>query len=262
MKKLFVLCALLALWVTASVQPGIANAGAAHPTPLIPAEISTPPTDDVTQLLRSRDQALLDAIAPGNVKLWDAELAPDAVYVDENGVIMPRADFLAQLKPLPQGVSGNIKIVEYSARLSGDIAAIIHTDDEREAFHGQHLAAQYLTTETWQRQNGVWKLLLIHTYSVLKEPKSIVLTPSELDAYVGRYSAAPELTYTIKREGDNLVGARQGGQSAPLKAEIRDVFFISGQLRTRKIFERDPAGHIVGFVDRREGTDLLWKRLP
>jgi hypothetical protein len=176
--------------------------------------------------------------------------------------VIPRTDFLAQLKPLPQGVSGKIAIVAYSARLSGDVAAVIHTDNEEEDFHGQHLTAQYLTTETWQRQSGAWKLLLIHTYSVLKEPKSIVLTPPELDAYVGRYSAAADLIYTIKREGDHLVGARTGGQSAALKAEMRDVFFVSGQLRTRKIFERDNAKHVLGFVDRREGSDLVWKHLP
>src|SRR5262249_4647462 len=35
----------------------------------------------ITQLLRSRDQALLDAIAPGNVKVWDDALAEGAVYV-------------------------------------------------------------------------------------------------------------------------------------------------------------------------------------
>ena len=226
------------------------------------AAMRMPSSNDVTQELRPRDQALLDAIAPGNVKVWDAALAPDAVYVDENGAIIPRADFLAQLKPLPQGVSGNIKIVQYSARLSGDIVAVIHTDDEQENFHGQHLTAQYLTTETWQRQGGTWKLLLIHAYSVLKEPKSIEFPPSELDAYVGRYSAAPDLIYIINRDGDHLTGAREGAQPAALKAELRDVFFVTGQLRTRKIFERDKAGHVVGFVDRREGSDLTWKRLP
>jgi hypothetical protein len=220
------------------------------------------PHGNVTQELRLRDQALLDAIAPGDVKVWSAALAENAVYVDENGAVMTRAGFLAQLKPLPQGSSGKITIVGYSARLSGDVAAVVHTDDEDEIFHGQHLTAQYLTTETWQRQVGAWKLLLIHTYSVLKEPKFIVLSPAELDAYAGRYSAAPDLVYTIKREGDYLLGVREGRQALALKAEARDVFFVSGQLQTRKIFERDSDGHVVGFVDRREGSDLVWKRLP
>jgi hypothetical protein len=47
-----------------------------------------------------------------------------------------------------------------------------------------------------------------------------------------------------------------------LKAEVRDVFFVSGQLRTRKIFQRDNGGKIVSFVDRREGSDLVWKKIP
>jgi hypothetical protein len=78
---------------------------------------------------------------------------------------------------------------------------------------------------------------------------------------VGRYSAAPDLTYTIRRDGDHLVGQIEGRPPTALLAEVRDVFFLSGRLRTRKIFERDKDGKIVGFVDRREGGDLVWKRI-
>jgi ketosteroid isomerase-like protein len=231
---------------------------------ILTAAIAIPASQsaDVTQELRARDQALLDAIAPGEVKLWDAALAGDAVYVDENGTVMTRAAFLAELKPLPAGSSGKITISAYSARLSGDVATIVHTDDEEETFHGQHLTAQYLMTETWRRQDGGWKLLLVHAYSVLKEPKFIVLPPAELEAYVGRYTAAQDLVYIIKREGDHLLGQREGGPNVALKTEVRDVFFVSGQLRTRKIFERNSSGRVVGFVDRREGSDLAWRRLP
>jgi Domain of unknown function (DUF4440) len=220
------------------------------------------PGDALTHELRLRDQQLLDAIAPGDVKVWDSALAADAVYVDENGEIIHRADFLKHLQPLPPRVSGKLTISAYAAQQSGEVATIIHTDDEEETYHGQHLTARYLMTETWQRQNGVWKLLLVHAYSVLKEPKSVVLPATDLDSYVGRYAAAPDLTYTIKREGDHLIAERDGSPGATLKAEVRDVFFASGQLRTRKIFERDSWGHVTGFVDRREGGDLVWKRLP
>jgi len=230
---------------------------------LILGAANPPASGDVlTQELRLRDQQLLDAIAPGDVKIWDRALAPDAVYVDENGEVIHRADFLKQLQPLPPGVSGKITISAYTAEQSGEVATVIHTDDEEETYHGQHLTAQYLMTETWQRQNEVWKLLLVHAYSVLKEPKSIILSTTDLEAYVGRYTAAPDLTYTIKREGDHLIAEREGRPNSILKAEVRDVFFVSGQLRTRKIFERESTGHVTGFVDRREGSDLVWKRLP
>ena len=223
---------------------------------------TTAAPSDWVQEFQQRDQALLDAVAPGDVTVWDAVLAPEAVYVDEEGNIMKRADFLKELKPLPAGVTGNIRISSYSALENGDVVTVVHTDDESEIYHGQHLAARYLTTETWQRQNGAWKLLLVHVYSFLNEPKTITLSSGELDAYVGRYSAAPELTYTIRRDGDHLVGEREGRPAATLKPELHDVFFMSGQLRTRKVFERDDAGRIVGFVDRRDGTDLVWKKIP
>jgi len=217
---------------------------------------------DITQQFRRRDQALLDAIAPGDVTVWDAALAADAIYVDENGVVMSRVDFLKQFTPLPAGASGTLAISAYSAHQSGDVITVVHTDDEDELYHGQHLKAQYLMTETWQNQNGSWKLLLIHAYAVLKEPAAAVLSISDLDAYVGHYSAASDLSYTIRREGDHLIGEREGRPATPLKPEVRDVFFVSGQLRTRKIFDRDRTGRVIGFVDRREGSDLVWKRIP
>lgn len=229
---------------------------------ILSVAMANPASSDLTLELRQRDQALLDAIAPGDVKVWDVALAADAIYVDENGEAINRADFLKQLTPLPKGSSGTIAISSYSIRQTGDVVTVIHTDDENEVYHGQHLTAQYLTTETWQRQGDAWKLLLVHVFSVLKEPKSVVLPSTDLDAYVGRYTAAPDLTYTIRREGDHLIGERAGRPATPMKAEVRDVFFVSGQLRTRKIFERGSGGHVVGFVDRREGSDLVWKRIP
>lgn len=196
---------------------------------------------DATAVLRSKDQALLDAIAPGDTKSWDAVLAPDAVYVDENGQIMTRAEFLKQLTPLPPGTSGTIKIKSYSATVHGDVATVIHTDDEHENYHGQQLHAEYLTTETWHKVGADWKLLLVHTYAVLHDPPSMTLTALDLDDYVGKYTAG-DLAYTITRDGDHLVGSREGRPSASLLAEIRDVFFITGQPRTRKIFQRNAEG--------------------
>jgi hypothetical protein len=217
---------------------------------------------DLVQCLRAKDQALLDAIAPGDVKTWDEALASNAVYVDENGEEMDRAQCLAQLQPLPKGASGTIRISKYSAQFSGDVATVVHTDDETEIFHGQNLKAQYLMTETWQRQGRSWKLLQVHATAVLQEPKSVKLPEAQLNEYTGRYSAAPDLNYIIRREGDHLIGQVEGRSQTPLVAEVRDIFFVSARLRTRKIFQRDDSGKIIGFVDRREGEDLVWKRVP
>ena len=93
---------------------------------------ATPTTDQITALLRAKDQALLDAIAPGDRKVWEDALATDAVYVDENGVTHEPRRFLKQLEPLPAGASGTLRITYYEAHISGDLATVIHNDDEQE----------------------------------------------------------------------------------------------------------------------------------
>jgi hypothetical protein len=215
---------------------------------------------DVERYLRNTDQALLDAYAPGDVKVWEAALAPGAVYVDENGEIMDKSQFLKQLTPLPTGVTGNIHIDSYQMTIVGTVAIVVHTDREEEYYHGQTLHARYLTTETWQKNGEDWKLLLLHAYAILQDPPGISLRSAELDSYVGKY-AAGDLVYWIRRDGDRLVGFRDGASPTQLSAEVRDVFFVRGHLRSRKIFQRDSNGRVTGFVDRREGVDLTWKRV-
>jgi hypothetical protein len=210
--------------------------------------------------LRADDQALLDAIAPGDKAVWERLLAKDAIYVDENGAIMNRAQFLAALKPLPAGSSGHIAIVDYQSTIHGQVALVVHKDDERENYHGIPLRADYLMTETWVKEGSDWRLALVHVYVVAKDPPAIK-TPADLLAeYEGRYRAAPDLAYLIRREGDHLVGERQGLPPVTLAQESADVFFVPGHPRDRKIFRRDGNNKIVALVDRREGEDLVFAR--
>ena len=216
--------------------------------------------DPTVDLLRAKDQALLDALAPGDRKVWDGALSPDAVYVDENGAILDRAEFMKQLEPLPPGASGTLRIASYSAHINGDLATIIHTDDEQENYHGQMLSTRYLMTETWRRDSGEWKLHMVHAYAILKDPPPIPLPAKDLQEYAGRYSGGSDLVYIIQWDGKGLAGGRLGRSLTPLEVEIRDVLFVAGQPRTRKIFRRDANGQVTGFVDRREGEDLVWRR--
>jgi ketosteroid isomerase-like protein len=210
--------------------------------------------------LRQLDQKLLEAVNDGGLQLYSQTLAPEAMAVDENGAIQDRAEFLKQLQPLPAGVSGSLKMVAFKAQLFGDFATVIHTDDEIENYHGQTLHAQYLTTETWQKRAGHWQLLLLHVAALARTPTPIQLSLVELGAYPGRYTAGTDLVYVVTLKDGHLEGGRPGRPAARLDAEVRDVFFVEGQPRIRKIFERDASGKVSGFVDRREGGDLIWKK--
>ena len=75
-------------------------------------------------------------------------------------------------------------------------------------------------------------------------------------------TAGADLAYVIQWDGKQLMGGRQGSALKPLQVEVRDVLFVAGQPRIRKIFQRDEKGKITGFVDRRESWDLVWKVDP
>jgi len=223
---------------------------------------STETTDsDLQMQLRAKDQAMVDAFSTGDRAVFDAAMAPDAVYLDENGRRIERAAFLAELQPLPANTSGHIELADYTMSHFGDLATVTFIEVETEDYHGQILHANYLTSETWRDTPSGWKLAMVQTMAIAKDPPDVQLSPGDRAAYTGTYRAAPDLLYEIKIEGGKLVGGLVGSAAAPLHAEIKDVFFVAGRPRTRKIFQRNPQGAIIGYVDRREGEDVVWTRV-
>lgn len=212
--------------------------------------------------LRANDQALLDAFAPGNHGVWERALSPDAVYVDENGAILLHDAFLKSLAPLPPNTSGHLSIVDYRVRFDNGTALVIHRDSEHENYHGVALRAGYLTTETWLCRGGTWKLALIHTYVEAKDPPAIAMPKAALRDYPGRYRAAPDLVATVRRADGQLELVRAGRPPQPLRAETTEVLFVPGQPRIKRIFVRGANGRVTAYLDRREGEDIVWKRVP
>ncbi|MBI3676833.1 MAG: DUF4440 domain-containing protein [Proteobacteria bacterium] len=224
--------------------------------------VATPTlAQDASATLAHQTQELYDAIASGDAKVWDKYIAAGATYVDEAGKFSSRAEMIKQIVPLPKGISGTIMVETLTTEFHGNTAVTVHREHETENYFGQTLHAEYLTTTVWQKQKGGWKAIAIQALAELKEPPSISLPTAKLDDYVGTYRLKDgDPTYAVTREGDKLSGARSGRPVAILNAETEDVFFISGQPRIRKIFQRDASGKVTGFVDRREGRDVVWTK--
>ncbi|HZX41282.1 MAG TPA: hypothetical protein VFE93_05535, partial [Myxococcaceae bacterium] len=68
-------------------------------------------------------------------------------------------------------------------------------------------------------------------------------------------------SYVVRCETEGLTGGTPGRPVKPLRLESPDVFFVPGEPRTRRFFQRDAAGRVTGVVERRESWDLLWKRV-
>ncbi len=218
--------------------------------------------EDVSALLQRQTQEMFDAVSNGDARVWDRYLDADAVITDEAGGITNKKDTVAQVVPLPKGISGTIMIVNWHLHRHGDTAVATSDSDEHENFHGQHLHDLYRMTTTWLKEKDGWKVIGQQTLAMRQDPPAVQLPVATLDDYVGRYKAGPDLIYEITRNGDDLSGGVVGGKPGPQKMELRDVMFAPGQPRTRKIFTRDAAGHVTGYLSRREERDIVWTRIP
>jgi len=212
----------------------------------------------LTAQLRAEDQLLLESVHNGNREAWDKATAPDFLYIEEGG-ITPRAEFLKELEA--DGAT-TLRIRTYELHRFGDTALVLHHDDIP-ASPGEIVrpGGEYLMSETWQLLNGVWKLHIVHVDSVRTDPPAIALTPSQMDELVGTYRNG-SVAYTVHRDGKRLIGSRSGRPDTELLAETRDVLFVAGDTRTRRIFQRSADGTVTGFVRRDENSDRLWVRSP
>jgi ketosteroid isomerase-like protein len=235
--------------------------GLAALTVLLPAPaLAAPAPPDLVAELRGITQQLLDAVAPGNAAVWDRYLDPDLISVDENGVARGKAALLRELTPLPPGLAGSIRVDSFRVSLQGDTAIVAHEDQEQLDYYGQPLHSRFRSLDVWRRTGTGWRLVGQQISAVLRDPPALALSQAELCAYAGRYRLTDTIVTTITCEADGLVAAREGRPPAHYRAEARDVFFAPGQPRSRRIFRRDAAGRIIGFADRREGEDIVWRR--
>lgn len=217
--------------------------------------------EDLSATLTRQSQELYDAVSNGDAKVWEKYLDIDAVYVDEAGAVTLRDELVKQIVPLPKGISGEIKVETLQTKVHGDTAVTVHREHETENYFGQVLHAEYLTTTVWRKEASGWKVISVQALAELKDPPAIALSAAKLDDYAGTYKMKDgDLTYAVTRDGDKLSGARGGKTPVVLNAEAQDVFFVTGQPRSRKIFQRDARDKVIGFVDRREGRDIVWTK--
>jgi hypothetical protein len=182
------------------------------------------------------------------------------VHVDENGVVRTKAELLDGFSPLPAGLVGRIAIDSFRIEVQDSVAIVTHEDQEYLDYFGQILRSRFRSTDTWLRTSAGWQLIGQHTAAVLKDPPSITLTREQLCAYNGSYSLTAEIVAQVRCSAEGLVIERTGRPAVKYLPEVADVFFVLGQPRTRRIFVRNGAGKIVGFVDRREGEDICWTK--
>lgn len=228
-----------------------------------PAPPSSKADDDaIAATLQAQTQELMDAVTYGKAPVWEKYVHEDCVYTAEDGEVSGKKALVEQVKPLAAGVSGDIRVIDFRSRVHGSVATATYVSDEHEDYHGQKLHCQYRSTDTWIRTPAGWRLLSSQVLALRTDPPAIVLPASKADEYCGRYALSPEIGYEIRRKGEGLEGEQTGRPAKELRAEAPDVLFSPGRTRYRYVFQRDAAGAITGFAERREAWDLAWKKVP
>ena len=219
------------------------------------------PDGDVPAVLERQTQELLDAITSGSAAVWERLLDPRVSFTTEDGEVRSKPAMVADIRPLPKTITGKITVTDFKATVHGDVAVTTHVDDEHETFHGQALHCQYRTTDTWIRTPQGWRLIGSQVLALRADPPAVGVEPEEVDELGGRADLEADLSYAIRRSGQLLIGQEAGRKPDTLRAETRDVLFVPGRPRYRKVFRRDAEGRVVDFAERREAWDLIWSKV-
>lgn len=226
------------------------------------AALATPAWADDRALITGYEQQLSDAISNGAPAVWEKYLDPDVIYAEEDGSYKGKAAMVAEVRPLPKGLGGDIKVELLSFHQDGDIAVALFRQHETERYYGQTIHASYLLSTVWRKRADGWKQIEGQVLAERTDPPPIALPERELRKFVGDYrlrNSAP--TYTLTLKDGKLMGARAGKAPTAWNAETRDVFFIKGDPRIRKIFRYDANGRVTGFIERRESWDIVWDKV-
>ena len=158
-------------------------------------------------------------------------------------------------------VGGEIAVELLSYREDGDTAVALFRQHEIERYYGQTIHASYLLSTVWKKRADGWRQIEGQVLAERTDPPSIALPASDLQKFAGTYKLKDsEPTYTITLTDGKLMGSRTGKASSEWDAETRDVFFIKGDPRIRKIFQYDAVGRVTGFIERRESWDIVWNK--
>jgi hypothetical protein len=223
----------------------------------------TPALADDRAVITQYEQQMVDAVATGDVAVWDKYLDAGLIYAEEDDSYKGKAEMLKEIRPLPKGLGGEIKVALLSYAEDGDTATALFRQVETEHYYGQTIHANYLTNTVWKKRANGWKQIEGQVLAERTDPPAMTVAPAQLAQYAGSYKLKDSDPVTSLAVTDGkLMGTRGTHKPTEWKQEAPDVFFIPGDNRIRKIFQRDASGHITGFIERRESWDIVWVKQP
>jgi len=101
-----------------------------------------------------------------DVAALDLLLHPTLVYVDYDGTVMTKAEFLVSAKA-PELHPAQIINDSQAANVYGDAAVVTGTYHEKGVQHGKPYMRRGRFTDTWIKQNGTWQCVASQSTLIL-----------------------------------------------------------------------------------------------
>jgi hypothetical protein len=225
--------------------------------PAAPARPSPTPAS----WFQETEQALMDAITSGDKSVWDGAMADDVIVTSEEGEVLTKQKFLADLRPLPPGLSGGIAVRELTVHEDPGFAIVRFLADEWEIVFGQKLTTRYRVTDTYRRAGTSWKIVASHLSVVTSDPPPQKVARDGFPGLVGVYQLLPDgWTFHVVLRDGMLFGGRDPEKLHPLVPLTPQAFVLSGSLGDW-IFVLGKDGKATHILDFRKFEPLRWTRV-
>lgn len=154
-----------------------------------PALVASPET---VAWFQETEQALMSSIAPGDKTPWERVMDASCVFTTEEGEVVSRQQFLRDLRPLPAGLAGDIRVKDLTVHEFPAFAIVRFLADEWETVFEQKLATQYRMTDTFRRDGKGWRMVASHASVVTHDPPEQAVSAAGWPGFVGRYRLLPD----------------------------------------------------------------------
>ena len=195
-------------------------------------------------------QARITAYKKGDRAFFEQLLSEDFVGLGPDGKLSTKADYLADTfhGDQRQRLATETTVSGFNARYSGDMLVMTYEEVERSKIGDSEYREHLRRLDTYQLQDGRWRLRSMTAVRVPEAPQAIFLPAATLGTYAGSYLFGPGLTSVVRLSGGKLLEQTSGQAEVELIPIGEDTFYAPPDLQARVLFERDAAGKVVAQV--------------
>jgi len=147
MKKLLVM--LVLMFVVAVVVPSISFSQSAD--------------DEVVAAITKLENDAVKADLANDSSFYEKNLAHHWTGGTSRGTWDTKQSLLADMKDTKNNKTNSESISDLKVRVNGDVAVATYKSTYDSIIHGQHFARTVISTDVFQRQDGVWKQIASHS---------------------------------------------------------------------------------------------------